>query len=83
MSKVADTLIGFEEAFNVAMDEYNLLTGMMEQDGYDVRIAMVAAQYYGQMVGIALAEESVFSPSPLMEYIRDTKPRLYKEDYEE
>ena len=82
MSKIADTMIGFEEAFKTAKDEYDFWTGEMDQFGYDVDNAISAAQYYGQMVGIAIAEESVFSPSPLMEYVNDMSPRLYKEDYE-
>lgn len=82
MSKVADVLIGFEKAFKDSKEGYDFWIGEIEEHGYDEDCAIAAAVMFGQMVGIALAEESVFSPSPLMECVRDMKPRLYKEDYE-
>lgn len=85
MSRIADTLIGIEDAFRIAKDEYDFWTGELEQNGYDVDNAIAAAQYYGQMVGIAAVEKEIYDPdiSPLSEIIRTMeKPKLYREDYE-
>lgn len=82
MSRISDVMIGFEEAFETAKNEYDFWIGELEQNGYDADNAIAAAQYYGQMIGIAKAEEELLSPSPLKDYIDSIKPRLYKEDYE-
>lgn len=82
MSRMSDAMIGLEEAFETAKDEYDFWTGELEQNGYDADNAIAAAQYYGQMVGIAKAEEEIISPSPLKDHVDGIKPRLYKEDYE-
>lgn len=82
MSRMSDAMIGIEDAFETAKNEYDFWTGEMDQFGYDIDNAIAAAQYYGQMVGIAKAMEELVSPSPLKDYVNSMSPRLYKEDYE-
>lgn len=81
MSKMSDILIGFQEEFDAAHDEYNFLTEELERNGYNVEVAISAAMYYGKMVGIAEMTNALVDPSPLMNELIWVKPKLRRKDY--
>ena len=84
MSRMGDAMITLEDLFNKAETEYNFWTGQLEQHGYNPDDAVVAAQYFGMMNGIALVERELLGGQELTKRAGKIQEnaKLFRSDYE-
>lgn len=81
MSKVADAMIGIQEAYEYAKHECMFWTGQMDKYGYNRVCAVTVAQYYGQMCAFARIQMNLLGDDALLKDIEGFRPKLYKSDY--
>lgn len=82
MSKIADVMIGIQEAYEYVKHECMFWTGQMDEYGYRPNDAVAAAQYYGQMCAFARIQMDLLGNDELLKDMEGFMPKLYKSDYE-
>lgn len=85
MSRMGDTMITLEDLFDKAEEEYKFWVGQLELRGYNPDDAVVAAQYFGMMNGIALVERELLGGQELTKRASKVQEnaKLFRIDYEE
>lgn len=71
-----------ESAFDYAEDELHWWTEELEFHGYDANVAVIAAQYWGQLCALASAQYVVNGDAGLLARLNSIDVKLYKNDYE-